>query len=162
MAKNIKIISRYYKILVKDGNVGYCLNTNNIIFVRDAGGVTTFYMNDNKTCSSARHLIFFEKELLENGFIRVNRNEMLYRRFISGGSIPEQYILVGKDKFYFSDRRAKIIHEIVGNNLVYSLPEIINTNTGKGKNDDEKQSKLRKILTDYINNTSQIGNKVRA
>ncbi len=64
-------------ITIKDTRKIYKITTDNIIRIQSEAGVSTIIRKGGNAISLSKNLVFFEKQLYDFGFIRINRNDLI-------------------------------------------------------------------------------------
>jgi len=152
-----------YKLLVKIKNTVMCLPIKDIMYICTSGlNLVKIYMSTGEIHLMVQTLDFFKPELLDRGFMRANKQTLLNRDYITGGDMDKNELYINNAKFTVSERRAKVIKHVIGKNLTYSIPPIVNTSHKPDVNKSLYHSKKREILSAIINNSPQKERKLKA
>lgn len=170
------MLEQDYKILLKvkigERHIGYSVPISQIKYVETADKKSTFY-TENTNYTITESLTFLTKILKNKGFLRISKKLLLNTFYITGGNLKTDKIYMSDKTFDVPRDMAKKIREILGTDLIYKLPQILNNSkeyfgtnnsetTHNNNSKTQKRSELRKILHLLINETSQTNIKLKA
>jgi two-component system LytT family response regulator len=95
----------FHPTLVVSNVKGYeVLKTNEIIMCKADGYCTIFYLTGDRKVNSSRNLKQFEKQIMENGFVRVHNSFLVNLHHVKSFTKQGEIMLTENNKAFLGDR----------------------------------------------------------
>ena len=106
---------KYEKLIVSEKGKIHQITIADIKTIYTEAGVSTIHKSDGNNIIVSKNLTFFEKELINLGFVKANRNEIINCTFISNFDLKNKKVKINNEIINISCRNLKKFIRILKN-----------------------------------------------